>query len=326
MKNEINGNILQFFSERSAYMLTKKRMAVLTVFLTAAYFVPMLFLPESVVGTRTENMIMFAVKIAFLSMTAAITTAFILLLIFKRDYINSQLSTFKRFRHLLQMMVKRDFVSRYRKSILGVLWSLLNPLLTMLVMTMVFSYLFRFQIENFPVYLLSGQIIFGFFSESTNQAMGSVIASETIIKKVYVPKYIFPLARVASSLVNLFFSFIAFLLVFILTRVPFQWTMLLLPVPIIYAFVFSLGVGLLLSSLAVFFRDLTYLYGILLTLWMYLTPLFYPIDIIPERMRPFMGLNPLYQFIDYFRSLAIHGTVPGLWTNAVCAGFSLAAL
>lgn len=308
------------------YMLTKKRMAVLTVLLTIVYFSLMLLLPESIVGTRTENMIMYAVKIAFLSMTAAITTAFVMLFVFKRDYINSQVSTFKRFRHLLQMMVKRDFVSRYRKSILGVLWSLLNPLLTMLAMTMVFSYLFRYQIENYPIYLLSGQIIFGFFTESTNQAMSSIIASEAIIKKVYVPKYIFPLARVASSLVNLIFSLIAFLLVFIITRAQFQWTMLLLPIPIIYAFAFSLGIGLLLSSLAVFFRDLTYLYGISLTLLTYLTPLFYPIDIIPERFRPFMGLNPMHQFIDYFRSLALRGTIPGVWTNAVCAGFSLAAI
>lgn len=307
-------------------MLTKKRTAVLTVLLTVVYFFLMLLLPESIVGTRSENMVMFAVKIAFLSMTAAITTSFVILFFFKRDYINSQFSTFKRFRHLLQMMVKRDFVSRYRKSVLGVLWSLLNPLLTMLVMTMVFSYLFKNQIENYPVYLLSGQIIFGFFSESTNQAMGSVIASEAIIKKVYVPKYIFPLARVASSLVNLMFSLIAFMLVFIITRAPFQWTMLLLPVPIIYTFVFSLGIGMLLSSLAVFFRDLTYLYGIFLTLLTYLTPLFYPINILPERLQPFMGMNPLYQFVDYFRSLALRGTVPGLWTNAVCAGFALAAL
>ncbi|MCL1829653.1 MAG: ABC transporter permease [Oscillospiraceae bacterium] len=307
-------------------MLTKKKLAFLTVLMAALFFTLMLFLPESVVGTRAENTVVFATKIGFLSMTAAMTAAAVLILIFKRDFVRRQVLTFNRFKHLLRLLVKRDFVSRYRKSVLGVLWSLLNPLLTMFVMTLVFSYLFRFQIENFPVYLLSGQIIFGFFSESTTLAMGSVVTNESIIKKVYVPKYIFPLARVFSSLVNLAFSFLAFLIVFLVTRVPFRLTMLLLPIPIIYTFVFSLGVAMLLSSMAVFFRDLTYLYGIFITLLTYLTPLFYPVEILPERMIPIIGFNPMYHFIDYFRDLALRGVIPGLWSNAVCAGFALAAL
>ena len=306
--------------------LTKKRLALITVFLAVVYFILMLFLPESIVGTRAENMVMFAIKVGFLSVSAAVTTAVVLMFIFKRDFISWQLYSFNRFKHLLRLLIKRDFISRYRKSVLGVLWSLFNPLLTMLVMTLVFSYLFRFQIENFPVYLLSGNIIFGFFNESTTQAMSSLIANESIIKKVYIPKYIFPLSRVLSSLVNLLFSFIAFLLVFIFTRAPFHVTILLFPIPIIYTFVFSLGVAMILSSMAVFFRDITYLYGILLTLLTYLTPLFYPIEIIPERFQPFMGFNPLYHFVDYFRSLALRGVVPGFWANAVCLGFSLAAL
>jgi len=306
--------------------LTKKRLALLTVLLTIVFSIAMFFLPESVVGARAGNMLLFAPKILFLGLTAAITTAVILMFIFKREFIKWQLISFNRFKHLLRLMVRRDFVSRYRKSILGVLWSMLNPLLTMLVISFVFSYLFRRQISNFPVYLLSGQIIFGFYSESTTQAMTSVIGSEGIIKKVYVPKYIFPLSKVLSSLVNLAFSFLAFLLVFIITRAPFRSTMLLLPIPIIYMFVFSLGVAMLMSSLAVFFRDLRYLYGIFLTLLTYLTPIFYPVDILPEQLTPFIGLNPLYHFVDYFRGLALRGTVPDLWANMVCAGFALAAL
>ena len=307
-------------------MLTKKRLALLTVMVTIVYFILLLLLPESVIGARAENMLLFAPKIFFLALTAAITTAMALVLVFKREFVRWQISSFNRYKHLLRLLVKRDFVSRYRKSVLGLLWSLLNPLLTMLVMTLVFSYLFRFQIENFPVYLLSGQIIFGFFSESTTLAMSSVINNEAVIKKIYVPKYIFPMSRVLSSLVNLIFSFAAFLLVFIITRAPFHLSILLLPVPIIYAFIFSLGVAMLLSSLAVFFRDLTYLYGIFLTLLMYLTPLFYPIEIIPERMQPFMGFNPMYHFVDYARDLALRGVVPDLWSNMVCIGFALAAL
>lgn len=307
-------------------MLTKRRLVFLTFVLTVVFFIPLMFLPESVVGARGGNLLLFAPKILFLAMTAAITTAFILVLLYKRDFVEAQWTTFSRFRHLLRLLVKRDFIARYRKSVLGVLWSLLNPLLIMLVMTLVFSYMFRFQIENFPVYLLSGQMIYGFFNESTTLAMGSVIGNEGIIKKVYVPKYIFPLARVLSSLVNLLFSFIAFLLVFTITGVPFRLTMLLFPLPILYAFVFSLGIAMLMSSLAVFFRDLTYLYGVMTLLLMYLTPIFYPVEFLPEFMIPIIGFNPIYHFVDYFRDIALRGIVPGLWPNIVCIGFALAAL
>jgi len=307
-------------------LLTKNRLALLTILLTIIYFIPLMFLPESLVVTRAEKMLLFTSKILFLSMTAAITTAVILIFIFKQDFIRWQIKSFQSFKHLLRLLVKRDFVIRYRKSVLGVLWSMLNPLLIMLIMTIVFSYLFRFQIENFPVYLLSGQIIFGFFNESTTQAMGSVIANEGIIKKVYIPKHIFPVAKVLSSLVNLLFSFLAFLLVFIITQAPFQWTMLLLPIPIIYTLVFSLGIAMLLSSMAVFFRDLIYLYGVFITLLMYMTPLFYPVEIIPERFQPLMGFNPIFHFVDYFRDLVLRGIVPDLWSNAVCIGFALTTL
>jgi len=307
-------------------VLTKKKVALLTTVLTVVNFVLLLLLPESIVGTRQENMLLFAPKLLFLAITAAIVTAFLLILIFKRDFLSGQFSTFNRYKYLLRQMVRRDFVARYRKSVLGVLWSLLNPLLTMFVMTIVFSYMFRFQIENFPVYLLGGLIIYNFFNESTTLAMGSVIASEGIIKKIYVPKYIFPLARVISSFTNLIFSLFAFLLVFTFTGVPFKWTMLLLPIPIIYTFVFALGVAMLMSSLAVFFRDLTYLYGVVLVLWMYMTPLFYPVSYIPDWFMPIYGLNPLFHFVDYFRKLALDGMIPDLWSNMVCIGFALASL
>jgi len=306
--------------------LTKRRLIYITIVLTIVFFVPLVFLPESIVGDRADNMLIFAPKILFLAFTAALTTAVILIIVFKKEFIRWQLESFNRFKNLLRLQVRRDFIARYRKSVLGVLWSLLNPLLTMLVMTVVFSYVFRFQIENFPVYLLSGQLIFGFFSEATNTAMGSIIGSEGIIKKVYVPKYIFPLSKVLSSLVNLVFSFLAFLFVFIITGVQFQWTMLLLPIPIIYTFVFSLGISMLMSSLAVFFRDLRYLYGIFLTMLMYMTPIFYPVDVIPEWFLPIYGLNPIYHFVDYFRELSLMGNVPDLWSNIVCIGFALAAL
>jgi len=306
--------------------LTKKRLAVLTVLLTIAYFILFMFLPESIVGARAENVLLFTPKILFLGLAAAVTTSVILIFIFKRQFITWQFTSFNRYKHLLRLLVRRDFVKRYRKSVLGVLWSLLNPLLTMLVLTIVFSYIFRNRIENFPIYYLCGQVIFGFFNESTTQGMGTVILNEGIITKVYVPKYIFPISRVLSSLVNLLFSLIAFLLVFIVTRAPFHWTIVLFPIPVIYTFVFSCGIAMLLASLTVFFRDMQYLYGVFTLLLMYLTPLFYPVEILPDWLLPIVGFNPLYHFVDYMRCVALYGTIPDLWSNIVCIGFALAAL
>ena len=307
-------------------MLTKKNLLKLTILMSFLYLIPLMFLPEAIVANRASNPYFFLIKLFFLSTTAAITTSIILIVVFKREFVQSQISTFSRFKYLLYFLVKRDFISRYRKSVLGILWSLLNPLLTMVVMTLIFSHLFKFQIANFPVYLLSGQIMFGFFSEATTLAMGSIIGGEGVIKKVYVPKYIFPLSRVMSSLLNLMFSTLAFLFIYFVTRAPFQWTLLLIPIPLFYMFIFSLGVAMFLSSLAVFFRDLSYIYGVLLTLVMYFTPIFYPVSILPNYLVPVIGLNPMYHFIDYFRKLAMQGVIPGLWENMVCMGFSLASL
>jgi len=193
-------------------------------------------------------------------------------------------------------------------------------------MVMVFSFLFRFDIPNFAVYVLSGQIIFTLFSESTTQAMGSILGNAGIIKKVYVPKYIFPISRIMGSLVNFAFAFIAFVLVTLVTRAPFHWTILLIPIPVFYTFVFSLGVGMLLSSMAVFFRDMQYIYGIGITLWMFLTPIIYPVSILPDRVFQLMHLNPLFHFVSYFRYLALDGVIPGIWENLICLGFALLAL
>ena len=306
--------------------LTKKRMVFITIILVIVFFIALFYMPESIIGQRDENLLLFIPKILFLAFTAAIVLVLVLLVTFRNEYFKGQLYTFNRFKYYLRLLIKRDFVAKYRRSILGVLWSLLNPMLTMLVMTMVFSYLFEFAIDNFPVYLLSGLTIWTFFSESTSMAMTSVIAGEGVIKKIYVPKYMFPLSRVISSLVNMAFSFVAVLIVIFFTRAPFFWTMFLIPIPIFYVFVFSLGVAMLVSSLAVFFRDLTYLYGIFTTLLMYLSAIFWPVDILEGgALENLIGLNPMYQFITYFRHLVYWGTVPDLWTNFVCLGFALAA-
>ena len=156
--------------------------------------------------------------------------------------------------------------------------------------------------------------------------MNSIVSGAGIIKKVYIPKYIFPISRVLSSVVNFGFAFVAFLLVLLVTRTLVYWTILLTPIPLLYVFIFSLGVGMMLSSMAVFFRDLTYIYGILITLLTFLTPIFYPVSILPDRVFHLVHLNPLFHYVSYFRDLALNGVIPGLWANIVCLGFALAAL
>ena len=307
--------------------LEKKHFAGIAFVLTALLFMIFLFhLPIVVSGYPVGMSPTRIINSGFMAVTVSMVLAILLAIIIKREYVQTQIATLKKFRHLLFLMVKRDFVTRYRGSVLGVLWSLLNPLLTMLVLTMVFSMIFRFDIPNFPVYLLSGQLIFNFFNESTTRALGSVVGNAATIRKVYVPKYVFPVSCIMSSVVNLLFSFVAFLLVYFITGEPFRWTLLLVIIPMTYVFIFSLGIGMLLSSLAVFFRDLTHLYGIATMLVMFLTPIFYPVSILPERVFHLIHLNPLFHYVSYFRSLALDGTIPGLWENIASLGFALLAL
>jgi len=307
--------------------MTKKHFAGMAIILSGLLFIVfLLYLPLGAEAAQIGHRGLQILYSAIMAFTVAVLIVFCLVVVVKRNYILVQWQTLNRFKHLLRLMVKRNFVTRYRRSVLGVLWSLLNPMLTMLVLTLVFSFVFRWEVPFFPVYLLSGQIIFGFFSESSNQAMTSILSNANILKKIYVPKYIFPISCVLSALVNLLFSFIAFLIVFVVTGHPFYWTILLIPIPILYTFIFSLGIGMLLSSMAVFFRDLAYIYGVLITLWMYLTPIFYPVSILPDRVFQLIHLNPMFHYITYFRSLAMDGVIPGLWVNIVCIGFALAAL
>ncbi len=226
---------------------------------------------------------------------------------------------FFQYNNLLKKLVARDVKVRYRKSFLGMLWTVLNPLLMMGVMVVVFSNLFNTEVENYPVYVLTGMIVFGFFSESTNQALQSIIENAALIKKIYLPKYLFPMSRILSSLVNFFFSFVALLIVMITTKASFHWALLYLPIPIFFLFIFSLGMGLLLSSVNVFFRDITHLYsGVLITALTYLTPLFYTESIVPNHFITYLRLNPMYHFVKLFRVVIIDGQIPSLTLNLTC--------
>lgn len=215
-----------------------------------------------------------------------------------------------RYAHLIAELVKRDLKLKYRRSFLGYFWSLLNPLMMMSVMMVVFSYMFRFDIENYPLYLICGQTIFNFFNESTNKAMFAILQNGPLIKKVYVPKCVFPLARVLSCFTTMALSLVAVLIVMVFTRVRFHFSMLLFFVPLVFLLFFASGVGMILSGLAVKFQDVTHLYSVFTMILMYATPIFYPIDALPANVARVIKLNPIYTIIYLFRELMLYGRIP----------------
>ena len=235
-----------------------------------------------------------------------------------------EMSMTVRYLPLIIELVKRDLKLKYRRSFLGYLWSLLNPLMMMTVMMIVFSYMFRFNIENYPLYLICGQTIFNFFNEATNKAMFAIIENGTLLKKVYVPKCVFPLSRVLSGFVTMSLSLLAVVIVMLITRVRFHASMLLFFVPLLFLLLFASGVGMILSALAVKFRDVTHLYNVLTMAWMYGTPIFYPIEAVPESVARFIRLNPLYIVINLFRELVLYGRVPPAGSWLLGAGISAA--
>lgn len=247
-------------------------------------------------------------------------------LFFYGKHLNWYIASLKKYRFLIWDLVTKDVKTKYRRSVLGVLWSVLNPLLMMLVLTAVFSNIFRFDIKDFPIYYLTGSLIFNFVSEATSFSLNAILGASGLIKKVYIPKYIFPLEKCLFAFVNMLFSFIAVIIVFVILQITPHWTIVLFLIPLIYALIFSMGLGLILSALNVFFRDTTHLWGVFVTAWMYLTPIIYPMSILPEWMINIIKLNPLYYYVEYFRNVMIYGVVPSFTDNIICVTFSLVTL
>lgn len=213
----------------------------------------------------------------------------------------------KKYHFLINQLVSRDFHTKYKRSVLGVFWSFLNPLLTMVVQYYVFSTIFKTSVSHYPVYLLTGIVMFNFFSESCGMALMSIIGNANLITKVYVPKYIYPLTRVMSSSINLLISLIPLAAVAVLSGVPLTPAIFLFPFSLVCLVVFCLGLGMLLSAGMVFFRDVQFLWGVFSMIWMYATPIFYPESILPDKFRFIFQVNPLYYFIKLARSCIISG-------------------
>ena len=234
--------------------------------------------------------------------------------------------TWKKNLFILKTLVGKDFKVKYRRSVLGVVWSVLNPLLMMIVMSAVFSYMFRFNIENFPLYLILGQIMFNLMSDATSGAMQSIIGAASLIQKIRIEKMVFPLEKVIFSLVNFLFSAIAAVAVMIYFSIMPTWDILFLPLCIVYVVAFSAGLGLILSSLAVFFRDVIHLWSVVLTAWTYATPLFYPLELLPDTLQFLIQFNPMYQYITYFRDIMMYGITPTLEQNLICIAMAAISL
>lgn len=220
---------------------------------------------------------------------------------------------FIKYKDLLKLLVTRDIKLKYRRSFLGYLWSVLNPLMIMIVMTIVFSTMFNRNIENFPVYLFCGQLLFNYMNNSTHQAIFSITSNAALLKKTYVPKYIFTVSKITSGMVDLVFSLGALLIVMIATRATFSWTMLLFPFVILQLYVFCIGLGLFLAQANVFFKDSQFIYNAVTTAWMYLTPIFYPLEMLPDWLIWCVKyINPMYFYVGQFRDLVYLGRIPGV--------------
>lgn len=230
------------------------------------------------------------------------------------------------YRDLLIQFVSRSLKTRYKRSFLGVFWTMLNPLLTMVVLTIVFSNLFRFSVPDYPIYILSGLYLWNFFSHATSFAMGEMLWSGSLLSRIYVPKSIFAVSAVGTSLVNLVLSLVPLFLIAIILGVSITPAVLILPLSILIVVIFSLGVGLLLSTAAVYFADMLPVYEVLLVIWMYSTPIIYPIEIIPDNFMWIMKLNPMYYMVTIFRQPIYDGTIPDLGTWLIATSIAIIAL
>lgn len=216
-----------------------------------------------------------------------------------------------RYRFLLWSLIVKDLKVRYKRSSIGFIWVMLNPLLTMAVLTIVFSQVFRFNINHYSVYLLGGTLVWNLYAQGTTASMASLQGSGSILRKLYIPPSVFVASAIGSALVNFAFALVPFLLLALLNGLLPSFSWLFLIVPIALATLFSLGLGLIVAALVAFFTDTFEIYQVLVTAYYFLTPIFYPKDTLPEPLRTIEGYNPMYIFVTMFRD-AVEGTFSGV--------------
>lgn len=230
-----------------------------------------------------------------------------------------------KYRELIYQFTSRSITARYKRSIIGVAWTMLNPLMTMVVLTLVFSQIFKWNVQYYPVYVLGGLIFWSFFSHTTSSAMGEMIWSGGLLNRIYVPKSVFAVSAIGTGLVNLGLSLIPLLLIALILGVRFTPALLVLPLSVLLLSIFSLGIGLILATAAVYFADMIPVYEVILTIWMYATPIIYPVEIVPPRLVWLFRLNPTLYLLQIFRDPIYKGTIPDLQVWLIAAGFAILA-
>lgn len=226
-------------------------------------------------------------------------------------------------RFLFKELVKRDFKKKYKRTVLGIVWSILSPLLMLSVMATIFSQFFGRSTAHYIIYLFSGLIIFNYYTESTNEGMNALMSNANIFSKINIPKYLFLFSKNISALINfgivllIYFSFVFF------DGITFSWNFLYLIYPIICLIFINLGIGLILSALFIFFRDIQYLYRLFTQVVMYGSAIFYSIDSMPQHIQYLFYCNPIFVCISYFRSIVINNTIPEMWLHGLLAGYAI---
>ncbi|MHB8134137.1 MAG: ABC transporter permease [Anaerolineaceae bacterium] len=228
-----------------------------------------------------------------------------------------------KYRFLISQLLRRDIVTRYKRSVLGIAWTMLNPLGTMIVLSIAFSQVFKMT-EGYPAYVLSGLMAWNFFSQASNASMVNLVWGEGLLKRIYMPKTSFALSAIGTGIVNVLLSLIPMIIVMVAIKVPIKLSILFLPIPIIVLAIFTLGFGLIISTFAVYFPDVAEMYQIVLTAWLYLTPIIYPEDILPSGIKLIIStLNPLYSLVKLFRIPIYYGRMPTFVEWAVPVSFAL---
>jgi len=220
----------------------------------------------------------------------------------------SRLHVFVKYRELFFQLVSRDIKLKYRRSFLGYIWSMLNPLLTMLVMVIVFSNLFAKNVVNFPIFLLIGNLLFTFMSGAVSRSLNSVLGNASLLKKIYIPKYIFTFAVVTSEFVTFLFSLVALIILILATKTSITIRFIFIIIPIVQIYIFSLGLSLFMAAATVFFHDLIYIWHVFSTAWLYISCIFYPASILPDWLFKIVTrYNPMYFYITMFRNFTLQG-------------------
>lgn len=234
------------------------------------------------------------------------------------------LKKLKQNQFLFSELVKRDFAKKYKRTILGMAWSIISPLMNLLIMWLVFSNLLGNNVNHYAVYLFAGQLVFSYFTDATNLGMSSLVGNAGVFTKVNIPKYLFLFSQNVSALINFGLTLLIFFAFVALDGLYFTWKFFLLIYPVCCLILLNLGVGLILSALFVFFRDMQYLWGILTQLLMWLSAIFYTLDSYSAAVQNLFLLNPLYLYIQYFREIVINGIVPSPMFHLMAAGYALA--